>query len=950
MTQGKTLKDLSKYAQKVNEISTNSRVRQAFTLMSALALSVLSLTVMSASPTREEGRAGAVVNATITAPIAPSFSLSTPNQDPGDFVLSNFNAADTLNVSVGFVNPPAGTTFSLPLTTGLTAGFGYNFVGGKTQISFTGTMANANAALAAMTVSTGSTNGTITIRVTASVNTSGVYYNPINGHYYKHVTSLQFANDAITAAENDVLYGVKGYLATITSAQEQAFIYANINASNLWVGGTDDATVINSTCGTGYATQNAAEGKWTWVTGPEACQRFWDGNTNVWMYWIHKDTNATLTRDTNNVANARYENWCAGNPNPYTLVAPGTSGRGSTGEPNGHSGGEQFMVDKWNGATCWNDWGRYSSGQQQAIIEYSENWGTGATARGAFTGSGFASAEVSALVDNSPKDVVATRNGSGSMSVAWAAPTTGTVTSYSVTSTPGSHACTVEPPATSCSVTGLANGTSYTFIVTATFSDTTTKSSLASASVIADDGLAPVATAVTDSVKSSANAVVRSSKLGTVYLVNTSVTVSNLASITSAAGSLWNQVTITSPGNNTNVSANGLDEGTYKAYARDALGVLSAASAGTVTVDDTSPTVTLSVSSSSAVTSSISFRVTGNEPLDCSTLSATIGTDFDVANISSLVSVDQISASVCSVNAVSVAAAGGGAIVSTLSSANSFVMADIAGNTQSTLNGSPKSITVTVPQVTTTTTTTTTVPANSGGTSGGDGGFSSTSSTVPSSPSATFTGTMSTTSTTTTTTTTIPVVEAGASLTGTGTAPTAPTAEPGQVTALVGGVATPVSVERKNNEIVMVVGTVSLGIKGLDAENSVVPLDADGGIRVTDSNKIELVATGLAPNSLVNAWVFSTPTPLGEAKSDAAGVLRAVFTTAKELEPGKHRIVFSSISANGENVVVSLGIEIETDEGGPTWSWILVLLLVTAIGMGLVIPARRRAKRQPSAV
>jgi len=933
----------------------------ALAFLSTLVVAITSLTVMSASPTQQVGGADAVAGATITAPAAPSFSLSTANQDPGNFVLSNFNSSDTLNVSIGFVNPPVGTTFALPTTTGLTPGFGYNFSGGKTQISFTGTMANANAALAAMTVSTGSTNGTITIRVTASVNTSNVYYNPINGHYYKYVSTYRLAKDAITAAESDVLYGVKGYLATITSAQEQAFIYANINASNLWVGGTDDRTVINATCGTTYADQNAAEGKWTWVTGPEACQRFWDGNTNVPLYWIHNDTEATLTRVASNVANARYENWCGGNPSPYTLVAPNDAGRGGTGEPNGSGGSEQFMVDKWNGSTCWNDWGTYPSGTQQSIIEYSENWGSGASARGAFTGADVASAEVSALVDNTPKNVVATRNGSGSMSVSWIAPSTGTVDTYTVTSTPDSKICIIASPATTCSVTGLTNGTSYTFVVTANFSDSSTKSSFASESVIADDGVTPVATAITDSVKSSANAVVKSSKLGTAYLVNTSVSVTNLASITGASGNLWNQVTIASAGTNTNISADGLDEGTYKAYAKDALGVLSNASSGTVTVDDTAPTVTLAVASSSSVTASIAFDVNGNEPIDCSGLSKTIGTDFDVTNISALVSITQSTATRCTVNATSVANAGGGAVISTLSKASSFLVADIAGNTQSVLTASPKSITVTIPESATTTvtvpesaTTTATIPpvSNNGASNGSDAVSSTpTSSPAPSGQSsvaAPSTATVPKSVPVTSTSTTIPVVQADAPMASNSSAPTAPAANPGEVTALVGGVPAPVAVERKNNEVVVKVGTVSLGVKSLDGNNSVVSLDSDGSIRVNDSKKVELVASGLAPNSEVNAWIFSTPLSLGIAKSDAFGVLRVSFDLRDDLEDGLHRLVLTSISAAGDNMVVSLGLRVQTDKGGPLWSWVLVLLLLAAVSAGLVIPARRRARNRPA--
>ncbi len=927
-------------------------------LLYCTAFMVVSLVVMSASPVQNRGGADAVGGATIAAPPPPSFSLSTANQDPGDFVLSDFNASDTLNVSVGFVNPPAGTTFALPVTTGLTAGFGYNFTGGKTQISFTGTQANSNAALAAMTVTTGSTNGTITIRVTASVNLANVYYNPINGHYYKYVSTTQTAPNAFTAAENDVLYGVKGYLATVTSPQEQAFIYANINASNLWLGGTDDNNLINNRCGTTYPANNVPDGHWTWVTGPEACTQFQEGNTAVSMKWIHADTGAFLDKTDANKTLARYENWCNGNPSPYTLVAPGTNGRGGSGEPNGNNGGENYIVDKWGGSTCWNDLSTQSS---PSIYEYSENWGTAPNARGSFSDPGVASAEVSALVDNSPKDLVVTRSGSGAVSVSWTAPSTGTVSTYTVASTPGGLTCTVAAPATTCVVSGLTNGTSYTFITTATFSDNSTKSSLASAAIIADDGVAPVATAVTNSHKSSTNGTVKSSKTGTLYLVNTSVTVTNEASITGATGNLWNQVTISSAGTNTSISLSGLDEGTYKAYAKDALGVLSAASLGSITVDNTAPTATLSVSSAASATAAIVFRVTGNESLDCTTLSSTDGVDFDLTNISSITGITQTSSTVCSVNATSVATAGGGAVTSTLTKASSFSVADDAGNTQTALSGSPKSITVTIPRiepVTTSTSSTTIAPTNTTSNPNtntntefvtattttapvGQKAISTVSSTVAPRPVAT-------TTTVAQTTTTLPPTIAEEMTLGIGEPPIAPVAEPGQVTALIGGQPTEVVVERQNNGIIVKLGSVSLIVKAYNGEDATVPLDTNGSIKVSESKEIRVDAQGLADNSLVDAWVYSDPISLGSAKTDASGMVNASFPAPEELESGKHRLVLKGIANAGDNLVVSLGVEVASPNSGPSWSWVFLLLLLAAIGTGLVLPARRRARQSAS--
>ena len=84
-----------------------------------------------------------------------------------------------------------------------------------------------------------------------------------------------------------------------------------------------------------------------------------------------------------------------------------------------------------------------------------------------------------------PGSVTATA-GSGQATVSWAVPVYSggaAITSYTVTSAPGGGICTATAPATSCTISGLANGTSYTFTVTATNSTGTSPVSAASASV-----------------------------------------------------------------------------------------------------------------------------------------------------------------------------------------------------------------------------------------------------------------------------------------------------------------------------------------------------------------------------------------------------------------------------------------------------------------------------------
>jgi hypothetical protein len=108
--------------------------------------------------------------------------------------------------------------------------------------------------------------------------------------------------------------------------------------------------------------------------------------------------------------------------------------------------------------------------------------------------------------------------------------------------------------------------------------------------IIVIDTTAPTASVTTATITNSGNAVVQSTETGTAYLVKTTVSVSNLTSITGAADSQWNSVAISSAATNTNLAATGLANGTYKVYAIDAAGNLSSASSNSVTVDTTAPT------------------------------------------------------------------------------------------------------------------------------------------------------------------------------------------------------------------------------------------------------------------------------------------------------------------------------------------------------------------------
>ena len=153
-----------------------------------------------------------------------------------------------------------------------------------------------------------------------------------NGHTYEIVIGNYDWTTARSLAEGSTIAGSTGYLATITSAEEQAFLDAlfsprtistlpdgqggTIDFSSLWLGGSD-ADV---------------EGVWRWVAGPESGQLISD----------------------------YYENW-------------------DTAEPNDFPPGEDYLAgwfradrgDVWNDLPSnANDFGQFVVGY---IVEYDTN-------------------------------------------------------------------------------------------------------------------------------------------------------------------------------------------------------------------------------------------------------------------------------------------------------------------------------------------------------------------------------------------------------------------------------------------------------------------------------------------------------------------------------------------------------------------------------------------------
>ena len=269
----------------------------------------------------------------VNAPDPKSFVKSTNGQDASGFSLSGFNSGDVLLCAIGLPQAPSGTTFYMTTTTGLTASTGYTMSGNKSRLAFTGTMANINAALATLKVNTTATNGVLQISVSATVNPTGYYYLPTNGHFYKPMTwpagssyqgnNVTPYNNLKTLCTQQTFKGQNGYLMTITSADEDNFVYLNVPGNNIIFALTD----------------NAQEGRFVIDAGPE---------------------NGTVIKTQNgsggNVA-GQYNNWAGG-------------------EPNNWGPGENYVVTKWSGGSQWNDYGPAATAFPGGISGYVIEFGT----------------------------------------------------------------------------------------------------------------------------------------------------------------------------------------------------------------------------------------------------------------------------------------------------------------------------------------------------------------------------------------------------------------------------------------------------------------------------------------------------------------------------------------------------------------------------------------------
>jgi len=169
----------------------------------------------------------------------------------------------------------------------------------------------------------------------------------------------------------------------------------------------------------------------------------------------------------------------------------------------------------------------------------------------------------------------------------------------------------------------------------------------------------------------------------------------------------------------------------------------------------------------------------------------------------------------------------------------------------------------------------------------------------------------------------------------------------GQTAVQVDGVDTDAKVSRQNNQMVVNAGTVSATLSGADSAGKTLPLDTDGTVHLSAGDVIKVSVGGFEPESVVEVWLFSTPTQLGSAVVGADGTMSGTYKLPFGVKSGSHRVVVTAKLPNGKSTTFTLGILIGKITKTSTLTRVLIAIPISlAVGFGFILPTQLRRRRK----
>jgi hypothetical protein len=118
-------------------------------------------------------------------------------------------------------------------------------------------------------------------------------------------------------------------------------------------------------------------------------------------------------------------------------------------------------------------------------------------------------------------------------------------------------------------------------------------------------------------------------------------------------------------------------------------------------------------------------------------------------------------------------------------------------------------------------------------------------------------------------------------------------------------------------------------------------------VRLSSNDNFEVAMEGFAGESEVDVWMYSTPTKLGTAMTDAAGSATERYSLPSNIEAGTHRVVLRGENQQGAPIEIAFGMFVGFESSTSAIAKILIAIpIALAILLGLLIPTALRRRRK----
>jgi hypothetical protein len=164
----------------------------------------------------------------------------------------------------------------------------------------------------------------------------------------------------------------------------------------------------------------------------------------------------------------------------------------------------------------------------------------------------------------------------------------------------------------------------------------------------------------------------------------------------------------------------------------------------------------------------------------------------------------------------------------------------------------------------------------------------------------------------------------------------------------IGGKVVKATTTRVNNQLVFTAGGFTVTLAGVKPDGSIIPLTSDGLLEVRRGDIFRLDATGFAPGSEVDIWMFSKADHLTNIEVGANGLVRSTLKVPKSISDGLHHLVMVGVDKANAEAKFEVGMNVGVPPKQWWYSRVLIAIpisLAVFIGFWLPTTARRRKRR-----